>query len=528
MKNINLLWKYLDEHILFVYIFSFLLACLVFLTNLGMLPLFADEPTRALVAIEMMFSDNYWVPTIQGEFYYNKPPLYNWIIAGLFTVTGSMSEFIFRLPSVIPLLLFGLTIFLWAKKKVSSAAAFLGASMFVTCGRILVYASLLGHIDIFYSWLVFLSFIVFIESLNAKNWWRFFVLTYFIASISFLCKGLPTVVFQGLTIITLLLYSKNFKKFFSLAHATGILLFSILVGGYFYMYAQHNSLEGWVSILWEQSAQRTVIDKPWYESLIHIVKFPLEHLYHLAPWSLFVIFLWKKSVRTSIWKNNSLRMLALILIVNIPVYWLSPGYYPRYLFMLYPIVFILLAQAYMLSTELKSKKIIHRIFIGIGGLLALSSIVLPFVSLGVDFNLFKGSVLCVLSLLGVGALVYLNAHKYVGLVLVLITVRLAFSWIIIPAKLNGNRDLEYKTEAQSIGKKTKGERLKAIRSSSLNHSTIFYIERERKEILTHTAGVWPGEFHVASELLVKKHNFQKLDSLSIKFEGRELYLVKAE
>ena len=82
-----------------------------------MLPLFADEPTRALVAIEMMFSDNYWVPTIQGEFYYNKPPLYNWIIAGLFTVTGSMSEFIFRLPSVIPLLLFGLTIFLWTKKK---------------------------------------------------------------------------------------------------------------------------------------------------------------------------------------------------------------------------------------------------------------------------------------------------------------------------------------------------------------------------------------------------------------------------
>ncbi len=26
-----------------------------------MLPLFADEPTRALVAIEMMFSDNYLV-----------------------------------------------------------------------------------------------------------------------------------------------------------------------------------------------------------------------------------------------------------------------------------------------------------------------------------------------------------------------------------------------------------------------------------------------------------------------------------
>lgn len=493
-----------------------------------MLPLFADEPTRALVAIEMMFSDNYWVPTLQGEFYYNKPPFYNWIIAGIFTLTGSMSEFVFRLPSVIPLLLFGLTIFLWTKKYVSQAAAFLSASMFITCGRMLIYASLLGHIDVFYSWLVFLSFIVFIESLNAKNWWIFFVLTYFIASMSFLCKGLPTVVFQGLTIISLLIYTKNFKKFFSLAHAAGILLFCLLVGGYFYMYAQHNTLEGWASILWEQSSQRTVIDKPWYESLIHVIKFPLEHLYHLAPWSLFAVFLWKKSVRSSIWKNEFLRMITLILIVNIPIYWLSPGYYPRYLFMLYPILFIILAQAYIISIDVKSKKIIHAIFIGFGIILALSSLVLPFISLGFDFSLVKGLTLSVLSLLGISALVHLKVHKFVGLVLILVTFRLAFSWIGIPAKLNGNRDLEYKTEAQSIGEKTKGERLKALKSSSLNHSTIFYIERERKEILVHTAGIWPGAFHIASKQLVKKHNFQKLDSMTIKFENRELYLVKAE
>ena len=82
----------------------------IFLVNLGLLPLFADEPTRAVVALEMMYSDNYWVPTINGDYYYRKPPFYNWIIASLFGITGSKSEFIFRLPSVIPLFLFGMTI----------------------------------------------------------------------------------------------------------------------------------------------------------------------------------------------------------------------------------------------------------------------------------------------------------------------------------------------------------------------------------------------------------------------------------
>ena len=49
-----------------------------FFINLGLLPLFADEPTRANVALEMILSGNYSVPTIGGEYYYNKPPVYNY------------------------------------------------------------------------------------------------------------------------------------------------------------------------------------------------------------------------------------------------------------------------------------------------------------------------------------------------------------------------------------------------------------------------------------------------------------------
>ena len=493
-----------------------------------MLPLFADEPTRALVAMEMMFTDNYWVPTIQGEHYYNKPPFYNWIVAGVFHLTGSMSEFVFRLPSVIPLLLFGLTIYFWTKKHLSRSAAFLSAGLFVTCGRILTYASLLGHIDIFYSWLVFISFIVFVESLQSKNWWKFFVLTYALAIITFLCKGLPTVVFQGLTMIVLLIYSKNFKKFFSVQHLVGILIFSLFVSGYFYMYAQHNSLEGWASIMWEQSAQRTIIDKAWYESLIHIFKFPVEHLYHLAPWSLFVIFLFKKDVRRKIWQNEFLKLLSLILIVNVPVYWLSPGYYPRYLFMLYPIIFILLAQGYFVSENERAKKILRYIFLGFAALMIIGAMVLPFLSLDLGFSILKGVIVVLLALISIGALIYLKQHKYVGFILVLLTFKLAFSWSGVPARLKSGRTFEYKTEAVALAKQTTDERLKLLRWSAINQQSAFYIQRERKEILWHTEGVWPDAYHLVAEKWIDKHNFEKLDSMTIKFGNRELYLVKTD
>ena len=48
--------------------------------NLGMSPLIADEATRGMVAFEMQQSGELITPTIHGEYYYNKPPLYNWIL----------------------------------------------------------------------------------------------------------------------------------------------------------------------------------------------------------------------------------------------------------------------------------------------------------------------------------------------------------------------------------------------------------------------------------------------------------------
>jgi 4-amino-4-deoxy-L-arabinose transferase-like glycosyltransferase len=110
--------------------------------NLGMSPLIGDEAIRGVVSFEMQKSGNWVIPTINGEHYYNKPPLYNWILLGFFNTFKQYSEFILRLPSVISLLLFGLLIYFTTRKELGKRVALLSSLIFISCGRILFYDSM--------------------------------------------------------------------------------------------------------------------------------------------------------------------------------------------------------------------------------------------------------------------------------------------------------------------------------------------------------------------------------------------------
>ena len=56
--------------------------------NAGLLELRLEEPRRAIVALEMLLRKSYIVPEINGELYYTKPPLFNWMIALAFWISG--------------------------------------------------------------------------------------------------------------------------------------------------------------------------------------------------------------------------------------------------------------------------------------------------------------------------------------------------------------------------------------------------------------------------------------------------------
>lgn len=60
----------------------------------------ADEPRFALIARDMVASGDWLFPRVGGELYAEKPPLYFWLLAGFYSLTGSLRAS-FPLPSLL-------------------------------------------------------------------------------------------------------------------------------------------------------------------------------------------------------------------------------------------------------------------------------------------------------------------------------------------------------------------------------------------------------------------------------------------
>jgi 4-amino-4-deoxy-L-arabinose transferase-like glycosyltransferase len=81
------------------------LTAALLLFRLGSVPLIGpDEPRYARVAVEMHRAGSYLVPTLQGQPWLEKPPLYYWLAGLAFRILGE-TETAARLPSVLAALL---------------------------------------------------------------------------------------------------------------------------------------------------------------------------------------------------------------------------------------------------------------------------------------------------------------------------------------------------------------------------------------------------------------------------------------
>ncbi|QKG57307.1 glycosyltransferase family 39 protein [Hymenobacter sp. BRD128] len=205
------------------------LALPALLLHLGWQPLLVDEPIRALVALEMHYSGHFFAPTLQGLPYYNKPPLFNWLLVALFRLTGRQDEFILRLPTIAALLLYTTALWRVLRPQLGSRLAFTVALAFATTGRVLFYDSFLGLIDLWHAGLTWLGFMAVWYLGQRQQWTRLFVLTYTLTAVGFLLKGLPSVVFQGLALLVYFLDTRQWRRLFSWQHVLGVgVMLSIL------------------------------------------------------------------------------------------------------------------------------------------------------------------------------------------------------------------------------------------------------------------------------------------------------------
>ena len=317
---------------------AIILCIVAFLLNLDTIAFIGDEAIRTLVALEMKLSGNFIVPTLNGDAYYNKPPLYNWFIYLISGVFGYFGEWPTRVTTLIFLSAFAWTVYYYVRLQFDKLTALTMALMLLTSGRILFWDSMLGLIDICFSWIIYLNFMVLYHLAKAQRWRLLFILSYLLFSVAFLLKGLPAVVFQGISVITALqLHGTLKKKFISTDHFIGIGFGILPLLVYYAVYATKVPLDKVFSILLDQSMQRTATHHGVWKTVTHFFIFPLEQSYHFLPWSLLLIVGFHPKFKTWMRAHDFIRFNFWMLVTNLPVYWLSVQVYPRYLLMFVPL-----------------------------------------------------------------------------------------------------------------------------------------------------------------------------------------------
>jgi 4-amino-4-deoxy-L-arabinose transferase-like glycosyltransferase len=454
--------NFINKHPQVLYLLGIGILVPALLINLGLINIFmaVDEPTRALVALEMMIRENLWFSTLQGEPYTLKPPLFPWIIIVFFKVFG-IGEWALRLPTVFSFIGFAFTIFLFVRNELGTRLGVLTAFLFVTLGRLLFWETFLGYIDTTFSWVAYTGIMSVYYFDKKKNDLLLFLTSYFFMTIGFFLKGMPAILFQGITLGVFFIVEKKWRRLISLQHLAGILLFAVVLGLYLLKYDQYNDYEKFINSMWSESSGRTITAFGVWESVKQLFIFPVEMVYHYLPWSLLLLYLFRRNFKSTLAKNAFLRFNFLIALINLLPYWASPDVYPKYIMMLVP-MFITVSVYFFMEDQAQERVLtrILNVFLLMASLvLSVGYLILHFIPQlkEIDHLFMKVLPLFLISITITFLYWKVPGHRLLLFALLLLVGRMAFATLIWPMRAP---DFEqYEQDALEVTKITGNEKI---------------------------------------------------------------------
>lgn len=313
------------------------LLVLAFFFRLGFMELRGEEARRALVAMEMLSQGSYWVPLLHGLPYINKPPLYQWVLMLFFSGPFNVSEWLLRLPGVLSAFATAGMIYWTGRHWLSRPQALMAGLIYLTGADLLffgfVYA---GEIDPFYAFITFSQMAILLLVFTGKRPSRWLWLSFLLAAMGILTKGLPSIVHQVISFMTLLFLTRKWRFLWDPNFIGGVMLMLLIPVSYFIVYAQWEDPWNYlVNLYWESVKKSGAVSSP-AEVLFHFFEFPFQFIWLLFPWSFSLILLFRKRVRKVWWIGSEQKVVLILLLVNLVIYWLSPDTRNRYLYPFLP------------------------------------------------------------------------------------------------------------------------------------------------------------------------------------------------
>lgn len=204
----------------------------IFFHNIGTYSLMdVDETRYVAMARDMFHSKNFLTLYLNGQYFFEKPPLYFWQECLSFALWGKVNEWTARFPVALLGFIFSFVVYFFCQKRVSRRFGVFTSLIIATSLEFIMLAkyAILDIVLTFYIGLALISYfqVYFCQENHKKYyWWAF----YLFAGLAVMAKGIPGIVIPFGTVFFTSIAAKKFKEVFKpLYIIPGIIIFLLVV-----------------------------------------------------------------------------------------------------------------------------------------------------------------------------------------------------------------------------------------------------------------------------------------------------------
>ena len=201
-----------------------IVAVFIMFFQLGSYPLLdPDEPVYAQTAREMLAAGDLLSPRIYGDFWYDKPPMYYWLVAAASEVFG-MGEFAARFPSALLAVTGSVYLYLSVSRLISIRAGVFSA-LILTTSIEYFYLGKAAVTDMTLSFCLMVALLSFIE--------KRYMLFYLFTALAVITKGPIGLFFAGAIVFLYLLATQRWKELLQMSILPGTVLFTAVAAPWY-------------------------------------------------------------------------------------------------------------------------------------------------------------------------------------------------------------------------------------------------------------------------------------------------------
>ena len=262
------------------------LTLLVFFTGLGGRDLWAPVEPRYGEIVRIMFAKGEWVvPTVNGDFYTDKPILYFWLALIASKIAGGVNEWTVRLPSALAGIGFILGTYFTGRDFFSPRVGLIAGAVLATSVRV-IWEARWAHIDMLFGFLFLLTIYFGARSLLSKGGKREILWAYVFMGLAVLAKGLIGIVLPALLLAAFAIVRRDWRLIVDAKLELGIPIFLVIAAPWFYLVNSATDGKWLADFIYIHHVERYIDGmghrQPFY---YYLTTLPADFM----PWTIFAI-----------------------------------------------------------------------------------------------------------------------------------------------------------------------------------------------------------------------------------------------